>query len=337
MKGADTPPANDLSARRAPPRRLIWDMVFPLAPVVQNDFTVLNRYYEAGHTYVSLTIAGDDCGLGEAMHRLAQTRAEIAKYPDRFILALSVGNVLTAYSEGKLAIGLHLEGTECLERDPAAVELFYAAGIRHAILAFNRNNSAAGGCADLGNVGLSRLGQRYLDAMSSAGMLLDLSHMSERSTLEAMEYLGRPCVFTHSNAYALHSHYRNVTDEQAKACAATGGLIGISGSSAYIGPRWDLVDGVFAHIDYLVALVGVEHVGLGTDYVVDADALTRIFAERPDEWPTGTTGSYDKLAYLPPEAIEPLIERMAKAGYGNPAIDAILGGNYVRVARAVWR
>jgi membrane dipeptidase len=317
--------------------RFIWDMVLPLAPIVGNDIAVLSRYHASGHAYVSLTIAGDDCGLAEATHRLASARAQIAKRSDELQLVFSVEDILAARASGRLAVGLHLEGTECLDRDPDILDLFYSLGVRHGILAFNQNNSAAGGCADLGNVGLSRLGRRYLDRMRDIGMLLDVSHMSERSTLEAIDHMGAPVVFTHSNAKQVHDHYRNVSNEQAKACAKSGGLIGVSGSSVYIGPAPNLAEGVFRHIDYLVQLVGADHVGLGTDYIVDTEAIARIFAERPDEWPTEDKHPLQDVAYLPPEGVHAVIDQMEKAGYGEESIGNILGGNYLRIAREVWR
>jgi membrane dipeptidase len=318
-------------------RPLIWDMVLPLAPVVGNDVDLLDRFRASGHGYVSLTVAGDDCGLGEAVHRLATVRADLARRADRFRLALGVDDVLTAHGEGRLAVGLHLEGTECLERDVDVLDLFYTLGIRHAILAFNRNNSAAGGCADLGNVGLSRFGQRVVDRLRTLGMLLDLSHTSERAGLEALERHGGPVVFTHSNVAALHPHYRNLTDAQIRACAESGGLIGISGSSAYLGAAPTLAEGVFRHIDYIVQRVGLAHVGLGTDYVADARALERILAARPDEWPEDSGADYSGLAYLPPEDLARVIDRLAGAGYDAAARAAILGGNWMRVCGAVWR
>lgn len=320
-----------------PKDRLIWDMIVPLAPIVGNDIALLDRYRAAGHGYVSVTIAGDDCGLAEAVHRLAGARASIDLQRERLSLALNIEDIFSARRAGKLAVGLHLEGTECLERDPDVLALFYDLGIRHAILAFNQNNSAAGGCADLGNVGLSRLGRRYLDRMRQVGLLLDLSHMSVRASLEAIDHIARPVVFSHSNARALHDHYRNITDEQAKACAASGGLVGVSGSSVYIGSASNLAEGTFRHLDYFVQLIGPKHVGLGTDYVVDTTVLARIFAERPDEWPAANRESPEEIAYLPPEDIHVLVQLMDGAGYDDSAINDILGGNYVRIASAVWR
>ena len=317
-------------------RPLIWDMVVPLAPSVGNDIALLDRFHASGHSFVSLTIAGDDCGLAEAMHRLTSARAGIAARPDRLLLATSVADVRRAHAEGLLAVGLHLEGTECLERDVDMIDTMYALGIRHAILAFNQNNSASGGCADVGNVGLSRLGRRYLDRMRQAGMLLDVSHMSAAAAFEAIEHLGVPVVATHSNAAALFPHYRNLSDELVDAIAESGGLVGISGSSMYLGRDGTLAEVAFRHIDYLVQRVGAAHVGIGTDYIVDTDAVARLLSARPDEWPDGDWTDV-KIDCLPPEQLADVIGLTARAGYGEPAIGDILGGNYLRIAEAVWR
>jgi membrane dipeptidase len=316
---------------------LLWDMVLPLAPSVGNDFALVERFRAAGHHFVSLTIAGDDCGLSEAMHRLARARRAIADRSDTLHLATTLADIETARVHGKLAVGLHLEGVECLERDIDMLDAMHALGVRHSILAFNQNNSAAGGCADLDDPGLSRFGRRVVDRMGELGILLDASHTGERSTLEAIERIGRPVVFTHSNARALHDHYRNVSDAQARACAASGGLVGISGSSLYLGAWDDLADGMFAHIDHFVQLIGAEHVGFGADYVADAEGVERIFAERPDEWPPAAVTGAAPVSYLPPERIWDVISRMRSAGYGEAATRNIMGGNYARIAATVWR
>lgn len=316
--------------------RLVWDMVVPWAPSVGNDFALLDRYRAAGHAYVSLTVAGDDSGLAAAMHRVAEARRQLRERNTTLMLATSVDDVRRARTEGKLAVGLHLEGTECLERDVDAIDSMVALGIRHSALSFNRNNSAAGGCSDLGNVGLSRLGRRYLTRMNELGVLVDLSHASERASFEAIERSASPVVFSHSNARALHGHYRNVSDALATACAAAGGLVGLSGSSAYLGHGAPLVDGLFRHIDHFVQRLGPRHVGLGTDYVVDAAAVSAIFIERPDEWPVDESADYRDLRYLPPEALPEVVALMVRAGYDEAAVSDILGGNYLRIAAEVW-
>ena len=114
-------------------------------------------------------------------------------------------------------------------------------------------------------------------------------------------------------------------------------MIGVSGSTAYLGETNDLPNALFRHIDYFVQLVGPEYVGLGTDYVHDSEAVLRIFAERPDEWPTGELGTMQDIAYLPPEGAWSVVDQMVGAGYDRDTVLGILGGNWLRVAQAVWR
>lgn len=312
-------------------------MVVPWAPSVGNDFALLDRYRATGHAYVSLTVAGDDSCLAVAMHRLAEARRQLRERSATLTLATSIDDVHRARAKGKLAVGLHLEGTECLERDVDAIDLMYDLGVRHSALAFNRNNSVAGGCSDLGDVGLSRLGRRFLARMNEIGMLVDLSHASERASFETIDLSTSPVVFSHSNARALHGHYRNVSDTLALACASRGGLVGLSGSSAYLGQNMDLVGALFRHIDHFVQLVGPRHVGLGTDYVVDAPAVGRLFLQRPDEWPIDQSVDHENLRYLPPEDLPLLLGKLESAGYDSSAVADILGGNYLRVAGLIWK
>jgi membrane dipeptidase len=170
--------------------------------------------------------------------------------------------------------------------------------------------------------------------MAGVGMLVDLSHMSKKSSLQAIEQVAKPVVFTHSNARAVYDHYRNITDEQVRACAAVGGLVGVSGSRMYIGDHRTLAEGMFRHLDHMVQLVGADHVGLGTDYVANSESLQKYFASRPDEWPNGVQ---QRLEYLMPEHVWSVVSQMESAGYSADDVRKILGGNYIRVASAVWR
>lgn len=315
---------------------LVWDMILPLAPEVGNDFKLLERFVAAGTDFVSLTIAGDDLPLGDAMRRLAFARAGIAANP-ALQLVLQADDILAAKAAGKLAVGLHLEGTRCLDRDAGVLELYYALGIRHGILAFNRNNDAAGGCAEVDDVGLSRYGRRLVKEMNRLGMIIDLSHTSRRSTLEVMEMTQAPVIITHSNADAVFSHYRNVTDEQIKRCAASGGVVGLSGSSAYLGTLDTKAPAFFRHLDHMVQLVGPKHVGIGTDFVADVPALIRILGERPDEWPSNQGKGFLEMSYMPPEELVWVCELMLSKGYSEADVRAILGENWLRVCRQVWR
>src|SRR4029077_2961094 len=122
-----------------------------------------------------------------------------------------------------------------------------------------------GGCHDQDH-GLTDFGRAVVAEMNRIGMVVDCAHSGIKSGLEAMRLSTRPCIFSHANARALQDHERNITDEQIKAVAATGGVVGVNGLGLYLGNGPPRVEELVAHIDYVVKLVGAEHVGIGLDY-----------------------------------------------------------------------
>lgn len=316
---------------------VVWDMILPLMASVGNDLDLLDRVAAAGVNFTSLTVAGDDVGLAETILRFAAVRASLARRTNAVRLAFSVDDILAAKAEGKLAVGLHLEGVRCMERNLDMVQLYYDLGVRHSILAFNQNNSAAGGCAEEHDAGLSRFGRRLVVEMNRVGMLIDLSHTGRESTFQIMEASTAPVMISHSNAHRVFPHYRNVTDEQIKMCAEAGGVIGVSGATAYLGSNEATVEALARHIDHIAALVGPQHVGLGTDYVADAGALHAYLLDRPDEWPSGQNPELRPRGFLPPEHIPQLTELLLTRGYSEVDVCGILGGNFIRLCRSVWK
>ena len=132
-----------------------------------------------------------------------------------------------------MAVTFDLEGMNALDGSVDMVSLYYALGVRQMLVAYNRNNQAGGGCHDT-DAGLTAFGRAVISEMNRVGMLIDCSHCSYRTSMEAMELSRAPVIFSHSNARALHDHERNIRDEQARACAATGGVIGIVGLDAFL-------------------------------------------------------------------------------------------------------
>jgi membrane dipeptidase len=318
-------------------RSLVWDNVWPLEPECGNTFESLNVHLTAGFNVVSITIAGDKHNVSEAMQRTAAARRSILAAPDKFRLVESIGDASAAQAEGTLGIVLHFEGTRCFERNLDTIEAFYKLGVRHTLLAFNVANSVGGGCTDAMDAGLTKFGRRVVQEMQRVGMVLDLSHTGRKTCMDAMEIADRPCIFSHSNVLKVTPHCRNVDDEQIRACASTGGLIGISGSSEYLGDRDCGVETLFRHVDYIASLVGAEHVGLGLDIVNDADAVTAYCKSRPDEWPFAAAPEWNGFRYAPASRVVDLVEVMLEHGYDTKAVEGVLAGNLVRVCSAVWR
>ncbi len=315
---------------------IIWDMVWPLEPDFGNKFSALSRLKKNGYTLISLTVAGDNHNIGEAMQRVAAIRKEILQNKDDYILVEKTDDVLRAKKEGKMGIALHFEGTRCFERNLDVVEAFYKLGVRHTLIAFNQSNSAGGGCAESVDAGLTRYGRLLVKELERVGMLIDLSHTGAKTSLDVMEMATKPVLFTHSNSSMLAPHYRNLTDNQISLCAATGGLVGISGSSGYLGDLDVKTETVFRHIDYMVQIVGPDQVGLGLDIVFDSPALNAWIKTRPQEWPGTSTATWPGFRYVQPEQVCGLAELMLRAGYSDDNVKNIYGGNYMRICSAVW-
>ena len=324
-------------AARVHQEAIVWDNVWPLEPDCGNGLDILPQFSRAGVTVLSLTVAGDNQGIGEATQRVAAVRRQVLANPAQLILVESIDDVHRAKASGRLAITFHFEGTRCFERNLDLVEPFFRLGVKHTLLAFNVANSAGGGCAEKADGGLTRFGQRLIAECERVGMVIDLSHTGYRTTMEAMERATRPMLFTHSNSASIHPHFRNLSDEQVRACAATGGLVGISGSSQYLGAPRATTEAMMRHIDHYVQTVGPRHVGLGLDLVFDASAVDAYMRARPDEWPMTVDANWSGSHYAQPSQIPELTQSMLDRGYDRSAVLDILGGNYVRIYGEAWK
>ena len=316
---------------------IVWDNVWPLEPACGNDFDKLARFAAAGVTVLSLTVAGDNHNVSEAIQRVASVRRRVLGDPDHLVLVEHAEDVLRAKASGRLGVTLHFEGTRCFERNLDLVETYYRLGVKYALLAFNRANSVGGGCAEASDGGLTSFGARLVTEFERVGMLVDLSHTGYRTAMDVMERATRPVIFSHSNAAALHRHFRNLSDEQARACAATGGLVGVSASSQYLGEPRASTAAIVRHLDYYVEMLGARHVALGLDVVFDATIVDEYMRARPDEWPITLDPNWPGCNYAIPEQIPELTQAMLDRGYGEDAVLDILGRNYLRIFGDVWQ
>ena len=320
---------------------LVWDNVFPINlpgdVAMGNSWDELERFYAAGVDVLSITLAGDNHNLSQAFTLCSWARRQLREREDRLVLVRRAADIETARSTGRLGIILHFEGTRCFERDLSAIELFYDLGIRQTLLAFNKQNSAGGGCADASDSGLSAYGRGLVKEMQRVGMLLDLSHTGHRTSLDAIEIASRPVLFSHSNAFALCPSFRNIKDDQIRACAQTGGVVGVSGSSEYLGDLTCSNETLLRHIDYMAEVGGIDHVGLGLDVVFEPAALSAWARGRPDEWPMTQDPGWTGFRYAAPEQLPSLTELMLQRGYTEEQVRKVLGENLLRVCRAAWR
>jgi membrane dipeptidase len=311
---------------------LIWDThaCFRLDP--NADLTELKRYRDSGVNFVSLNIGMDLNSFENTMQVLARYRGYVASHPDQYILGLTVTDIRMAKETGKLAIAFDLEGSEPLLGNLNMISLYYDLGVRQMLLAYNRDNRASGGCME-GQIGLTDFGKDVVREMNRVGMVVDLSHMSDRATLEACEVSSVPVIFSHSNPGGLRQHARNISDEQIKACARTGGVVGINGIGDFLGGTSSEL--IVQNIEYVLNLAGPEHVGIGLDYVIDKQELIEYVEGHPDIFPPDKIG--DVLSFVEPEQFPEFTELLYQKGYSEHVIHGILGGNFLRVAEQVWK
>jgi len=319
-------------------RLIVCDLTLPL----DSDYELVDygalfrRLVDAGYTFVSITIATDSSNIGRTMHALARHRAYFGERPEQFLIVQEAEDIRRAKQNGQLAVSFHLQGTNSLEQDLHMVEIYYDLGIRHMLLAYNLRNAVGDGCHERTDAGLSRFGVELVREMNRVGVIVDCSHTGYRTTMDAFDVAAAPVIFSHSNARALLDHERNIRDEQIRGCAATGGVIGVNGVDLFLGAHASPAEAMAHHIDYIASLVGIEHVAIGLDYVLQAAALNAILKVPSNIYPE-SAGYRKGVDIAGPETLPALTDCLLKRGYSDADVACALGGNFLRVAEAVWR
>jgi membrane dipeptidase len=317
---------------------LVWDAhsCLPLDPAI--DVGVLARHRAAGISYVSINVGMDFNPLAQCIRVLAAFRAFLAEHPEDYALAGTVAEIEAAKRAGRLAVGFDLEGSDMLEGDLAMLRLFRDLGVRQIHFAYNRDNGAAGGCHGA-DAGLSPFGRSLVAEVNRLGLLMDCSHTGHRSSLEIMAASARPVVFSHTCVHALQPHPRNVKDDQIDACAATGGVVGITGIGLFLGDNRVETELVARHIAYVAERVGPQHVGFGLDFEFLPLAGDTPPGFEPTRWwpPEHYRGrGLGASRFVQPEQARDLPEALLRLGFSEVDVRGVLGANFRRVALATW-
>lgn len=306
----------------------------PLLP--NQDMSALRRYHDSGFHHVSVNVGMDMTPFGDVMQVIAGFRQWLIEHPENITLAGTVSELNIAREQGKLAVSFDLEGSNMLLKDPAMVRLYADLGVRQILLAYNRDNSCAGGCHGSG-MGLTALGREFVRAINASGVVMDCSHTSKRASMEIIELSQRPVVFSHTNVKALYDHPRTVDNEQIMACVESGGVIGLTGLGIFLGDPQASVEAFVRQIDYLAERAGAAHIGLGLDtelYPELKDLSEDVIEE--DWWPDEFYGGINGQRQLQPESLVQVAKELLRLGYDTTQIDGIFGGNFLRVAEATW-
>lgn len=329
-------------AARLHEESIVIDATCPLL----SDPKHLELYRRGGCTAVAPTVGGS-ANAAETLRALGRW-AGLLRSRDDLLLVRSAADIETAKRTGRLGIIYHFQGTEPLEDSLDLVDAYKAVGVGMIQLSYNVKNRVGDGCEERTDAGLSRFGLKLVERMNRAKVIVDCSHTGYRTTMDAIAASSAPVVFSHANAKAVHDSRRTIADDQIKAVAETGGLVGIVGFPAFVSssPRPSL-DDFIKHIDHVVQLVGIDHVGLGIDYFAGQDPIMPLPEARQyydsfvaaDKW---SPESYPPPPYYYPAGIETpdrlpnLTARLLDRGYKPEDVQKILGGNWIRVFRAVW-
>jgi membrane dipeptidase len=296
----------------------------------------LARYRAAGAHAVTVNIGDSQVPL-ETLTRMAGTiRDYVTRHPDEYLMGTTVQDIRCAAETGRLAVCLDIEGVYALGERLELVEHFYGLGVRWMLLVYNRRNLAGSGCHDPDDEGLTAHGRAILAEMDRVGMIKCCSHLGYRTAREVLDSSEGPAIFSHSNPRRLHDHPRNIPDELIRACAATGGVIGINGIGLFLGAREPTAAHVVRALDYVAQLVGPEHAALGLDHLFQRGELQEPGRADAGMWPP-EWGYGSGMGTVPPEAIPEIAAGLARLGYPAAAVRGIMGENLVRVAGAVWK
>ncbi len=317
---------------------LVWDAHAGIFPGPDTNLSKLTQWRDCGVDYVSLNIGFDVMPWDNAISTLSAYRRVLSE-TEGVRIAQTIADIDLARATGQLAVSFDIEGVNALNGDIGMVSVYRDLGVRQMLLAYNLNNAGSGGCHDR-DKGLTTFGRAVVAEMNRVGMIVDCSHMGARSSLEAMDCSDKPVVFSHSNPGALWPHQRNITDDQIRACAATGGVVGINGMGIFLGDN-DVSAATFArHVTHVADLVGPAHVGFGLDWKPKTDNapdLGAILASRPDFWPKGQGYDTDGIRLFHPEGLGDVLILLRQSGWSDGDLRGFLGGNFLRVATQAWR
>jgi membrane dipeptidase len=290
--------------------------------------------------HIAIGTGGPDAYL-ETLQFLSGYNSLIARHDAWFERVDTPERLDGIKATGKVGIILGIQNSEHF-RKVDDVDYFYGLGQRVSQLTYNARTLIGNGSTERRDEGVSDFGVSIIERMNKLGMAVDVSHCGDKTTLDAFELSKKPVLITHSNCRALNpNHPRCKTDEAIKAMAAKGGVMGITEVRMFVSPKEPTgVDAMLDHYDYVAKLVGVEHVGVGSDIdLLGYDAMPADEYKQLKAGYKSTYGFRDKIdldgynfAKRPFDLAEGLIRRK----YSDANIEAILGGNFRRVLKEIW-
>lgn len=293
--------------------------------------------------YTGIITSLDRSSLKVALDELLDWHRRVDEFGERYMFALKADDYLEAKKTGRLAVMMNFQDTTMLEGDVDNVDVLYEMGARCFQLTYNSRNLVGDGSTERTNAGLSDFGVAVVERMNDLGIIVDVSHSGKQTTLDAIHLSKKPIAFTHTMCESLRpNHPRAKEDSALKTLAENGGVAGIAALGYFIGknPGTDTtIETYVDHIDHAVKLMGIDHVGLSTDFPVRGikswatkenwyDPRIKFYKKEYDvQWP----------AWIPeldePERFRNLLPVLDRRGYTTGDMEKLLGQNWLRFFR----
>lgn len=297
-------------------------------------------------TAVSATVAVWENFL-ETMDHLSAWQRRFRERGD-FMQIHNTADILAAKETDRTGIILSFQNASPIENDLDRLALFHALGVRIIQLTYHERNLLGNGCWERRDEGLSNFGVDAVRQMNELGILIDLSHVGDRTSLEAIEVSDKPVAITHANARAFCDHRRNKTDEVLKALAEKNGMVGATSFAQFLPAQFEsTVEDFVDAIDDMVQRIGIDHVAVGTDSTQDQPLSFwhYITSQQGTKYPSTFANPslpYDELPFQPkgmssPAEFPHLAEALLDRGYPARDIEKVLGGNWMRIFTEVWQ
>ncbi|NCO91516.1 MAG: dipeptidase [Armatimonadetes bacterium CG_4_10_14_3_um_filter_66_18] len=334
------------------------DMTMTRCATVESERKEFVEAWEAAGVDCIMQNAGEE---GQAPLRLLKRLARFTyvadRLPDFLRRAARPDDIVAAREDGRRCFYLTGNGVPLtqdwvsIEDELRYIRIFFQLGIRMMHLTYNRRNMIGDGCAEPANGGLSDFGRAVVAEMNRVGVIVDVAHSGWRTSLEAAQASARPMVASHAVCHALNPHCRSKPDEVLRAIVDTDGLVGICCIPAFLGGTGDL-SALLDHIDHVAKTFGADHVAIGTDVAYTSTTASAEQKKVPSRGPARHRWENfwppDDDLHKPQWRTERQVQSMAwtnwpmftvglvQRGYSDDDIRKILGGNVLRVARAVW-